>query len=247
MSKFRLVIVMPPCPCPCACRPVYDQAGGVNATPAERESRAPRLRQNRVQPGQLTVTWRCPQRGEHVRDRTWQDRILPRPPVLGDVHPGSPEKAQHVIMRNAGVCHSVTPAFEAAADQRGIGQSFGRHQVVLATEAAQDLSAQQAQIQAGTFLVRHTTGLILLDIVQNERVGFDVVDRTIYDGTREAGTNRWAAVLRNPQACGIRVIETRLSVALMWFPSRSGGRGCQTRLRGGSSAPQPRAASPSVR
>ena len=79
------------------------------------------------------------------------------------------------------------------------GQSFGRHQVVLATEAAQDLSAQQAQIQAGTFLVQHTTGLILLDIVQNERVGFDVVDRTIYDGTREAGTNRWAAVLSNPR------------------------------------------------
>jgi hypothetical protein len=77
MSKFRLVIVMPPCPCPCA---------------------------------------------EHVRDRTWQGRILPRPPVLGDVHPGSPEKAQHVIMRNAGIRHSVTPAFEAAADQRGIGQ-----------------------------------------------------------------------------------------------------------------------------
>jgi len=90
------------------------------------------------------------------------------------------------------------------------GQSFGRHQVVLATEAAQDLSAQQAQIQAGTFLVQHTTGLILLDIVQNERVGFDVVDRTIYDGTREAGTNRWAAVLRNPRAYGIRVIVMRL-------------------------------------
>jgi hypothetical protein len=46
------------------------------------------------------------------------------------------------------------------------GQSFGRHQVVLATEAAQDLSAQQAQIQA--------------------------------------------AVLRNPQAYGIRVIVMRL-------------------------------------
>ena len=90
------------------------------------------------------------------------------------------------------------------------GQSFGRHQVVLATEAAQDLSAQQAQIQAGNFLVQHTTGLILLDIVQNERVGFDVADRTIYDGTREAGTNQWAAVLRNPQAYGIRVIVMRL-------------------------------------
>jgi hypothetical protein len=90
------------------------------------------------------------------------------------------------------------------------GQSFGRHQVVLATEAAQDLSAQQAQIQAGNFLVQHTTGLILIDIVQNERVGFDVVDRTIYDGTSEAGTNQWAAALSNPQAYGIRVIVMRL-------------------------------------
>jgi hypothetical protein len=58
--------------------------------------------------------------------------------------------------------------------------------------------------------VQHSTGLILMDIVQNERVGFDVVDRTIYDGTREAGTNQWAAVLRNPQAYGIRVIVMRL-------------------------------------
>jgi hypothetical protein len=90
------------------------------------------------------------------------------------------------------------------------GQSFGRHQVVLATEAAQDLSAQQAQIQTGNFLVQHTTGLILLDIVRNERLGFDVVDRTIYDGSREAGTNQWAAVLQNPQAYGIRVIVMRL-------------------------------------
>jgi hypothetical protein len=31
------------------------------------------------------------------------------------------------------------------------------------------------------------SGLILLDIVQNERVDFDVVDRTIYDGTKESG------------------------------------------------------------
>jgi hypothetical protein len=90
------------------------------------------------------------------------------------------------------------------------GQSFGRHQVVLATEAAQDLAAQQSQIQAGDFLMQHTTGLILLDILQNERVSFDVVDRTIYEGTREGGTNRWAAVLGNPQAFGVRVIVMRL-------------------------------------
>jgi hypothetical protein len=90
------------------------------------------------------------------------------------------------------------------------GESFGRHEVVLATEAAQDLSAQQAQIRAGNFLVGHTTGLILLDIVRNERVGFDVVDRTVYDGTKESGTNQWTAVLSDPQAYGIRVIVMRL-------------------------------------
>jgi Dolichyl-phosphate-mannose-protein mannosyltransferase len=89
------------------------------------------------------------------------------------------------------------------------GQSFERHQVVLATEAAQDLSAQAAQVEAGNFLANHTTGLILLDIVQNERVGFDVVDRTIYDGTKESGTNQWAAVLSRPQAYGVRVIVMR--------------------------------------
>lgn len=90
------------------------------------------------------------------------------------------------------------------------GQSFGRHQVVLATEAAQDLAAQQGQIQAGNFLMQHTTGLILLDILRNERVGFDVVDRTVYEGTEEGGTDRWAAALRNPQASGVRVIVMRL-------------------------------------
>jgi hypothetical protein len=90
------------------------------------------------------------------------------------------------------------------------GQAFKRHQVVLATEAAQDLYAQQAQIQAADFLVRHTTGVILVDIVQNERVDFDVIDRTVYDGTKESGSNQWAAVLRNPKAFGIRVIVERL-------------------------------------
>lgn len=90
------------------------------------------------------------------------------------------------------------------------GQAFERHQVVLATEAAQDLYAQQGQIQAGNFLARHTTGLILIDIVQNERADFDVVDRSIYDGTKESGHNQWAAVLRNPASFGVRVIVMRL-------------------------------------
>lgn len=88
--------------------------------------------------------------------------------------------------------------------------AFVRHQVVLATEAAQDLAAQRYQISAGDFLVQHTTGLILMNSVQNERVAFDVVDRTIYDGTRESGRNQWSKVLSDPLAFGIRVIVMRL-------------------------------------
>ncbi len=90
------------------------------------------------------------------------------------------------------------------------GPAFYRHRVVLATEAAQDLSAQRFQVEASNFLVRHTTGLILMNNVQNERVAFDVVDRTVYDGTQEAGRNQWSAVLRKPLAFGIRVIVMRL-------------------------------------
>jgi hypothetical protein len=89
-------------------------------------------------------------------------------------------------------------------------QAFERHQVVLATEAGQDLWEQSAQVQAGDFLTDHTSGLVLLDIVQNERVGFDVVDRTIYDGSKESGRNQWRSVLVNPEAFGIKVIVMRL-------------------------------------
>jgi hypothetical protein len=81
---------------------------------------------------------------------------------------------------------------------------------VLATEAAQDLAAQRYQIAAGNFLVQHTSGLILMNNVQNERVAFDVVDRTVYDGTSEAGRNQWGAVLSKPLAFGIQVIVMRL-------------------------------------
>jgi hypothetical protein len=87
-------------------------------------------------------------------------------------------------------------------------QAFRVHQVVLATEASQDLWAQNDQIQASDFL-QHTSGLILIDIVQNERVDYFVIDRTVYDGTKESGRNQWAAVLRNPAAFGIKVIVMR--------------------------------------
>lgn len=88
-------------------------------------------------------------------------------------------------------------------------QAFRTHQVVLATEAGQDLYAQRYQIQAADFLEK-TTGLVLIDTVQNERVDFPVVDRTIYDGTKESGRNQWVSVLQDPPAFGVKVIVMRL-------------------------------------
>ncbi len=90
------------------------------------------------------------------------------------------------------------------------GLALRQHQVVLATEASQDLFAQRYQVQAGDFLVSHTSGLVLMDIVQNERADFPVIDRTVYDGTKESGTNQWAAVLRDPPAFHVNVIVMRL-------------------------------------
>ena len=90
------------------------------------------------------------------------------------------------------------------------GYVFARHQVVLATEARSDQQAQQLQVEAGDFLQNHTSGLILLDIVQNERVGFDVVDRTVYDGTKGPDGNEWTKALADPQAYDIHVIVMRL-------------------------------------
>ncbi|HEV2639773.1 MAG TPA: hypothetical protein VGX23_31870 [Actinocrinis sp.] len=90
------------------------------------------------------------------------------------------------------------------------GFAFARHQVVLATEARSDQQARELQIQAGDFLENHTTGLILLDIVQNERVGFDVVDRTIYDGTKGPDGNEWTKALADPPAYHVHVIVMRI-------------------------------------
>ena len=87
-------------------------------------------------------------------------------------------------------------------------QAFREHKVVSVTEASQDLWAQSGQIQAANFLPR-TSGLILMDIVQNERVDFFAIDRTVYDGTKESGRNQWPAVLKDPMAFGIKVIVMR--------------------------------------
>jgi hypothetical protein len=83
------------------------------------------------------------------------------------------------------------------------------HQVVLAIEASQDAAEQDAQVLAGEFLADHTTGLILVDIALNQAADFDVIDRTIYDGSKEDRRNQWTAVLANPLAFNVHVIVMR--------------------------------------
>jgi hypothetical protein len=140
-----------------------------------------------------------PQQGGLLNYRFGLVVLLPAAILIGYLVSKLPRPA---IMSGAVIAVVATAAVS--------GWAFARHQVVLATEAAQDLAAQRYQIAAGDFLAQHTTGLILMNNVQNERVAFDVVDRTVYDGTREAGRNQWSTVLAKPLRFGIRVIVMRL-------------------------------------
>lgn len=93
-----------------------------------------------------------------------------------------------------------------------IGSSFlavQHHHVVLAVEASQETVEQHAQVMAGRFLTNRTSGLILMDITLNQVADFDVIDRTIYDGSKEDRRNQWTAVLVNPEAYNIRVVAMR--------------------------------------
>lgn len=90
-------------------------------------------------------------------------------------------------------------------------QAFRGHRVALAIEAAQERLAAGQELAAGAFLTHHTNGLILAD-TGNVSAIFNVVDRCVYDGTREAGRNQWSRVLRDPPAFGIRVILMRLPI-----------------------------------
>jgi hypothetical protein len=91
------------------------------------------------------------------------------------------------------------------------GTSFLQHRVVLAVEAAQDNVAQEVQAATGSFLQHHTSGLILMDIVGNERVSYFVVDRTVYEGTTAAGANVWTADLADPYNKGVDEIVMRVT------------------------------------
>jgi hypothetical protein len=89
----------------------------------------------------------------------------------------------------------------------GIG--LFQDQVVLAVEAAQDLQDEHTQVVVGDYLLHHTSGSILLDTQLNEVVDYNVIDRTVYDGTKERGQNRWMEVLANPAAFDVRNIVMR--------------------------------------
>jgi hypothetical protein len=93
-----------------------------------------------------------------------------------------------------------------------LGSSFlaaQHHHVVLAVEASQETVEQHAQVMAGIFLTNRTSGLILMDITLNQVADFDVIDRTIYDGSKEDRRNQWMAVLANPAAFNVRVVVMR--------------------------------------
>jgi hypothetical protein len=87
--------------------------------------------------------------------------------------------------------------------------AFRTHSLVTAQEAKEELVSQQDQIDVGDFLERHTTGPILLNLVGNERVAFPVLDRVIYEGTKEGRQNIWQEALRSPRAVGARIVLMR--------------------------------------
>lgn len=91
--------------------------------------------------------------------------------------------------------------------------TFATHGVVLAAEAAANRATQATAAQTGDFLAAHTRGLILIDMVRNERVAFPVLDRTVYSGTRDSHGNLWNRALRDPRAYGITVLVMRTTAA----------------------------------
>ena len=76
--------------------------------------------------------------------------------------------------------------------------TFRSHNLVTVAEASQHLVDQRAQAEVADFLDRQTTGPILLNLVGNERVAFPVIDRVIYEGTRQDRVNIWSSALRDP-------------------------------------------------
>lgn len=89
------------------------------------------------------------------------------------------------------------------------GFTIARQQVVLEQEAEENLAAQSDPLAASAYLEHSTSGRILIDDVRNELVAFDVLDRTVYSGTRDSAGNVYARALVNPRANNIALIVMR--------------------------------------
>jgi len=89
--------------------------------------------------------------------------------------------------------------------------AFAQHRVVLEAEEKQIVVTQQLPADTGAYLAAHTRGLILLDSIDNERVAFPVLDRTVYEGTSGPHGNVWAGALADPGSADIDVVVMRVT------------------------------------
>lgn len=89
--------------------------------------------------------------------------------------------------------------------------AYANHQIVLLRESLNEEGSQEFQIEADSFLIHHTTGPIMVNLVGNERVAYRVLDRVIYEGTKEGSTNVWRKALADPRSVGASVLVMRNS------------------------------------
>ena len=89
--------------------------------------------------------------------------------------------------------------------------TFRSHDLVTVAEVKLHLIDQESQTDVGDFLARQTSGPILLNLVGNERLAFPVIDRVIYEGTRDGRVNVWSSALRDPRTVGATIVVMRAS------------------------------------
>jgi hypothetical protein len=87
--------------------------------------------------------------------------------------------------------------------------TVGKHRIVIEAEDEQIVVTQQLPAETGAYLAAHTKGPILLDTINNERVAFPVLDRTMYEGTSGRHGNVWAGALADPAGLGVDVVVMR--------------------------------------
>ncbi|NUR29610.1 MAG: hypothetical protein HOV83_27810 [Catenulispora sp.] len=105
----------------------------------------------------------------------------------------------------------ATSAIAVAALAGMTAYTYSNHQVVLIRESLNEEGSQEFQIEAGTYVLKHTTGPVLVNLVGNERVAFRNLDRVIYEGTKEGSRNVWKEALVDPRAVGAKVVVMRNS------------------------------------